>query len=216
MKICSKCKKEKNAAEFTKTSSMCPICRKEYNKEWRENNRARSNSYQSGTKEQRRLKANEYRQKNKETINRRAKQRRLELGKPVKIKKILTEEELQKRRKAQHEYRRNKAARNDAFQLEIRLRCKIHQRLLRGLAGQKKDPFIPLLECNFAEYKEHMESQFKEGMTWDNWGDKWQIDHVIMPRHFDLTKESHQKAFFHYTNTRPLWNKDNWSKQKNL
>ena len=30
-----------------------------------------------------------------------------------------------------------------------------------------------------AELKEHLESKFKDGMTWKNYGEKWQIDHVI-------------------------------------
>lgn len=30
-----------------------------------------------------------------------------------------------------------------------------------------------------AQLKEHLESKFKDGMTWKNYGEKWQIDHII-------------------------------------
>jgi hypothetical protein len=45
-----------------------------------------------------------------------------------------------------------------------------------------------------AELKEHLESKFKDGMTWKNYGEKWQIDHVI-PQAALPYKDSHCKNF---------------------
>jgi len=47
--------------------------------------------------------------------------------------------------------------------------------------------------------------QFKEGMTWDNHGVVWEIDHIIPLAAFDLTRKDQQMLANHYTNLRPLW-----------
>ena len=54
--------------------------------------------------------------------------------------------------------------------------------------------------------KQHMESLFKEGMTWDNYGE-WEIDHVI-PLSSVKTEEEIIKLC-HYSNLQPLWKMDN-------
>jgi hypothetical protein len=58
----------------------------------------------------------------------------------------------------------------------------------------------------------HLEARFVEGMTWDNHGTAWHVDHVVPVAVFDLTTEEGQRAAFHYTNCQPLWAKDNLSK----
>ncbi len=62
--------------------------------------------------------------------------------------------------------------------------------------------------CGIA--REHLEKQFKEGMTWENHGlYGWHIDHIIPCASFDLTDLEQQKKCFHYTNLQPLWAKEN-------
>lgn len=65
-----------------------------------------------------------------------------------------------------------------------------------------------------AEYEvvhKHIEDQFTEGMTWDNYGIKgWHIDHVI-PLASAKTEEELIKLC-HYTNLQPLWAEDNLKK----
>lgn len=71
------------------------------------------------------------------------------------------------------------------------------------------------LGCTLEEFKKHLESQFLEGMSWENYGRKfnnWSIDHILPCSSFDLTKEDEIKKCFHYTNCRPLWVIDNSSK----
>jgi hypothetical protein len=66
----------------------------------------------------------------------------------------------------------------------------------------------------------HLESQFKEGMSWSNYGkqkdnrlDSWEIDHIIPISTFDLTDEDQQRKCWHYTNLQPLWAIDNLQKR---
>jgi hypothetical protein len=72
---------------------------------------------------------------------------------------------------------------------------------------------IELLDINIQEYRVYLTKLFKEGMTWENYGD-WEIDHIIP---FGVKHEStiEQKIErFHYTNTQPLWKIENRRKSK--
>jgi len=55
--------------------------------------------------------------------------------------------------------------------------------------------------CTLFEFGHHLQGQFKDGMTWENYGTLWEVDHVIPCSHFNLPKEIFQ--CFHYTNMRP-------------
>jgi hypothetical protein len=66
------------------------------------------------------------------------------------------------------------------------------------------------LGCDVITFKKYLESQFKEGMNWNNYGRKgWHIDHIRPCSNFDLSNLEQQKQCFHYTNLQPLWWKDN-------
>ena len=65
-----------------------------------------------------------------------------------------------------------------------------------------------LIGCSPQELRIHLEEQFKEGMSWNNYGD-WHIDHVIPCARFNLKNRQEAMACFHYTNLRPLWAAEN-------
>jgi len=80
-------------------------------------------------------------------------------------------------------------------------------------AGEKAYKSTELLGCTIEHVRDHLESQFTEGMTWDNMGrGGWHIDHIIPCAFFDLTKPSHQKVCFNWQNLQPLWESDNCAK----
>ncbi len=67
--------------------------------------------------------------------------------------------------------------------------------------------------CSTKELKVHLESQFQEGMTWDNWSLKgWHIDHIKSLASFDLINKEELLKACNYTNLQPLWAFDNLSK----
>lgn len=79
--------------------------------------------------------------------------------------------------------------------------------------GDKAHKSMELLGCTIEHVRDHLESQFTEGMTWYNMGrGGWHIDHIIPCAFFDLTKPSHQKVCFNWQNLQPLWEKDNCAK----
>ena len=90
----------------------------------------------------------------------------------------------------------------------------MRNRFLRAVTHDyKQTSCLELLGCSIKEFKKHLESKFKDGMTWKNRGVKgWHIDHIIPCDSFDLTKLEEQKKCFHYSNMQPLWWYENLAK----
>lgn len=95
-----------------------------------------------------------------------------------------------------------------------RILSNLRRRVLFVLKGiQKSDHTLNLLGCSREQLIEHIESMFRDGMTWENYGKwGWNIDHIIPCHSFDLSKPEQQRKCFHYTNLQPLWWKDNYQK----
>jgi hypothetical protein len=68
---------------------------------------------------------------------------------------------------------------------------------------------MELLGCTIDFFKNHLESKFVEGMSWQNYGKGWHIDHIIPCVSFDLSKPEEQRKCFHFSNLQPLWAVDN-------
>lgn len=94
------------------------------------------------------------------------------------------------------------------FRLRKNLRSRIRMAVKHNIKIDKK---IDFLGCDIYTLRQHLESNFKDNMSWDNYGD-WHIDHIKPCNKFDLTKEDERKKCFNYTNLQPLWAKDNYSK----
>jgi hypothetical protein len=76
---------------------------------------------------------------------------------------------------------------------------------------------IKFLGCTILQLKEHLQSQFREGMDWNNHNQYgWHIDHIIPCIDFDLTISQEVEKCFHYTNLQPLWWYENLSKGDKL
>jgi hypothetical protein len=86
--------------------------------------------------------------------------------------------------------------------LPTKIRNNISSRLNRALKhhGGKSCSVIKYLGCSIKEYILYLESKFQEGMTWDNYGSEWHIDHIK-----PLSTDYSDLSLHHYTNTQPLW-----------
>jgi len=114
--------------------------------------------------------------------------------------------------KKQNEYRKRRIAEDVNTRLRGALRSRIRhalnfQKVIKSQKTQK------LLGCTVEELKQHIETLFQEGMTWDNWGRYgWHIDHIIPISKFNLKDPLEQAKACHYTNLQPLWATDNLKK----
>lgn len=98
--------------------------------------------------------------------------------------------------------------------VSFRLRKSLSSRIYQAVKffGQKKfNNTTGLIGCSMPKLILHLESQFQEGMTWENYG-RWHIDHIKPCASFDLSDDKQQKECFHYTNLQPLWAIDNLRK----
>jgi hypothetical protein len=70
-----------------------------------------------------------------------------------------------------------------------------------------------IIGCSFEFFKKHIETQFQQGMSWDNHGD-WHLDHKV-PLGIATSVDELIK-FNHWTNFQPLWAKENLEKKCKL
>ena len=94
----------------------------------------------------------------------------------------------------------------------------LRRRFNKGMSQHRKSDYIlKLCGTTLAGVKKHLESLFKLGMTWGNYGwDGWHIDHIKPCAEFDLTDPAQQRICFHYTNLQPLWKDENFEKGANI
>lgn len=104
------------------------------------------------------------------------------------------------------QYKR-KRHRDPVVALMKRARDRTRDALRAGLA-KKCRRTVELLGCTPSELVSWIESQFCCGMCWERLSEI-HLDHVIPLAVFDLNDEEQQKAAFHYTNLRPMWESDN-------
>ena len=68
---------------------------------------------------------------------------------------------------------------------------------------------LEFLGCDWSTFKKHLETQFKDGMSWDN-RKLWHLDHII-PISEGKTIED-IILLSHFTNFQPLWKEENIKK----
>ena len=94
------------------------------------------------------------------------------------------------------------------------LRDIISSRIYCALKQNKELSSQEYIGCSTEKLKEHLEKQFKNGMTWENQG-QWHIDHIIPVNYKENGQEPTLEEVIkrlHYTNLQPLWASENMSK----
>ena len=102
----------------------------------------------------------------------------------------------------------------------VRLISLVRSRVAAALKGVRDSGKVPasrgswrLVGCTLADLVFHLESQFEQGMSWDNFGrGGWHVDHIYPVGRADLTDEAQLLAAFNWQNCRPAWEEDNLKK----
>lgn len=103
-----------------------------------------------------------------------------------------------------------------ASDLGYRVSCVLRARIKKAVVrGDRVKRTMELLGCSIEYFIKYLESNWKEGMNWNNYGYRgWHIDHIVPVVSFDLTCPEQQKVCFNYTNMQPLWAEENFAKER--
>ena len=156
-------------------------------KKWRDNNKKymskKSKDWYEQNKEHRKQYLKEYREKNIEKI-----------------------------REIKRTYEKTRKANDPIYKLINNFRTAIYQ-VLKENNVQKNGHYFDILKYTPEELIVHLENQFTDGMTWDNYG-QWHYEHIV-PVSLGKTEEE-VIELCHYTNYRPLWGDENLSKSNKI
>lgn len=206
--ICVSCGCEKNKSDFIKNTHCCKECKKKYRKKFYEKNREyyiEKACVRSKT-EERKLEQKKYVQKNKEKIKKYQENYRKKNDLDIKEKRKQYE-------KVRIERRKERYKTDLLYKMKIIQRALLHSFIKRMKLGKKSKRTSELLGYSHIELKEHLESKFVEGMSWENHGE-WHIDHIRPITSFELdTPPSIVNAL---SNLQPLWAIDNMKKSNKI
>jgi len=99
-----------------------------------------------------------------------------------------------------------------------KLRHNISTSLTKALKGNKNEQhWGSLVDFTLEQLKKKIETKFKPGMTWDNYGE-WHIDHIIPVSafNFNTPQDMDFKRCYSLSNLQPLWAFDNLRKSNKL
>ena len=160
----------------------------------------------------------EYRQKKSEELKQ-YRQNNKEKFKKIKEKFIENNPDYHKEyskkwRKSNPGYNKKRKQTNPLIKLHHSI-SDAYYRGIKSINGIKSNKTLDVLGLeSWNLFKEHIEKQWEEGMSWENYGrnfkNNWSIDHII-PISSAKTEEEIKKLN-HYTNLRPMWHIDNVKK----
>jgi hypothetical protein len=94
-----------------------------------------------------------------------------------------------------------------------RLQNSMTSSFCQWMGGKKGNSTWKYVDYTLEELKDHLESLFTEGMTWDNYGwDGWWVDHIIPRDSFDMNDPEQIRECWQLSNLQPLWKEDNLAK----
>lgn len=211
MKICSKCNINKPLKEFWKESkskdgyrSWCKSCCRKSFYIWRKNNPKKHRKIQ-----------NKWIRNNYQTI----KILRKKYKNPEKHKIYDQKWRSENKEKCKEYYKKHrknrllKISKNPSllaiFKLSQNIKAAIRHSLKKNKNGRHWET---LVGYTLLDLKKHLESQFKDGMNWENRGQfGWHIDHIIPQSkfHFKTAEDVGFKTCWGLNNLQPLWWRDN-------
>ena len=119
-------------------------------------------------------------------------------------------------RQIKRDYERNRKARDPLYKLISNFRTAIYQ-VLKESNVEKNKSYFDILGYTPEELINHLEKQFKDDMTWDNYG-IWHVDHKLPITSFDI-QEMGDEEFMRcwcLDNLQPMWGEENIRKSNKV
>ena len=119
------------------------------------------------------------------------------------------ENNVDKIRQIKRDYERNRKARDPLYKLISNFRTAIYQ-VLKENQIQKNGHYFEILKYSPENLIERLESKFKDGMTWDNYGE-WHVDHIKPISLFQITEigDDEFMSCWSLDNLQPMWGIEN-------
>lgn len=97
-----------------------------------------------------------------------------------------------------------------------KMRSNMRKRLRDILKGYGSSRVSLLTGCSSNHLKSHIQSLFVKGMTWENYGTHWHLDHIIPCAAFDHENPNQLRQCWHWTNLQPLEASKNLTKSDKI
>jgi hypothetical protein len=133
-----------------------------------------------------------------------------------KYLKEYREKNIDKIRKVKRDYEKNRKASDPAYKLISNFRTAIYQ-VLKENNVEKNKHYFDILKYSPEELISHLEKQFTDTMTWENYGE-WYVDHrmPISSFNFESVDDDSFIKCWSLENLQPMWGKDNIVKGNNI
>ena len=126
------------------------------------------------------------------------------------------ENNIEKIRKTKRDYERNRKARDPLYKLISNFRTAIYQ-VLKESNVDKNEHYFDVLPYSQEELIQHLENQFTDDLTWDNYGE-WHLDHIIPISSFNIQEMGDEEFIkcWSLENLQPLWGEENIRKSNSI
>ena len=215
MKKCSKCGVTKEKKEFGKHNgnkdnlqSGCRVCNRKSVDKWKKSNservKANQKKWREANLEKDKANQKKWREANVEKIKKQQKKYHADNKTRIRqVQKDWVKNNREKIAQTQLIYKNARYKNDDLYRLKSTVRARIWS-YLKGTSKSKST--IEYLGCDIEFYKEYLTKQFSKDMSWENYGEYWEIDHI-----HPVSKG----GSFHYSNTQPLTVTENREKRDN-
>ena len=226
---CKKCRNESTKKYKKENKDKVRKNKRKYHKENKDKIRKKEKEYYKENKERISKYQKEYYEENKEEIKVKNKQWReknreylKECHKEYKEKNPNFYKEYDKKyqknnRKKLNEYKKERRKIDPQIRLHEAFSTAIYKALKKQGSSKNGYSWETIVNYTIQNLIEHLEQQFTERMTWDNYG-KWHVDHIIPQSFFNFTSyedDEFQKCW-NLNNLQPLWAQDNLRKSNKL
>jgi hypothetical protein len=165
----------------------------------------------------------EYYLKNKQKIAER-KKRKYEEGREEReiLAKIKKEEKEKARKEKRKEYNRTWAReyrrKNKEYALRQNIKTHVWYALRKQASSKRGESVFQFLPYTVKQLKEHLEKQFDENMSWENYGSYWHVDHIHPQSAYPYTsmEEENFLRCWALENLRPLEAMENYQKSNKV